>query len=113
MAVLDVVIEERVKQAIRALSQYARVKAVYVFGSQIEGKTDEFSDIDIGVFIEHFDDWDLRRRVRTIALVQEKAGDDLEIHLFPAEALTHAEPASFAAYILKHGIPVAIDGKNS
>lgn len=69
MAVLDVVIEERVKQAIRALSRYAQVKAVYVFGSQVEGKADEFSDIDIGVFIERFDDWELRRRVRTIALV--------------------------------------------
>ncbi len=109
MAVLDAVIEERAKQALRVLSRYAQVKVAYVFGSQVEGKTDEFSDIDIGAFIEEFDRWDLQRRVRTIALVQEEAGDDLEIHFFPSEALTNAEPASFAAYVLKHGIRIAIE----
>ena len=106
MAVLDPVIEERVRRTVEILSRHARVSAAYVFGSQAGGKIHEFSDIDIGIFIENLEDWDLRRRARTCALVQKEAGDDIEIHFLPARTLSRADPASFAAYILCHGLPV-------
>ncbi len=113
MAVIDVVVERRVKQALDALSRHARVKAAYLFGSQVEGNIDEFSDIDVAAFIETRDHWDFRKRAEIAVIIQKEVGDDIDIHFFPAEALTHAEPASFAAYILKHGVPVAIEGDNS
>jgi len=113
MAVVDAVIEQRAKQAIQALSRYARVRAAYLFGSRVEGKPDEFSDVDIAAFIDNLKNWDFWRRAEIAVLVQKEVGDDIELHFFPAEALTHAEPASFAAYILSHGIPVAFERENS
>jgi len=32
-----------------------------------------------------------------------KEGYDIELHFFPAQTLTDAEPASFAANVIKHG----------
>lgn len=113
MAVVDAVTEQRIRQAIEVLSRYTRVRAAYLFGSQVDGKPDEFSDIDIAAFIDNLEGWDFWRRAEIAVLVQKEIGDDIELHFFPAEALTHAEPASFAAYILHHGIPVALEGKNS
>ena len=106
MASLDAVIEERVKKALEILSRHARISAAYVFGSRVEGRVHEFSDIDIGVFIEDLEEWDLRRKARTAALVQKEAGDDIELHFLPAQTLSHAEPASLAAFIIRHGIPI-------
>jgi len=99
-------IQERVQLAAAELSKFVRVKGVYVFGSQVEGTPHELSDIDVAVFAEDIDDWDIWERSEVIARVQKEAGDDLEIHFFPAKALRHADPASFAAYILHHGIQV-------
>lgn len=106
MAVLDPIIEERARQALEILSRHTRISAAYVFGSQAEGRVHEFSDIDIGVFIEDLEDWDMRRRARTSALVQGEAGDDIEIHFLSARTLFHADPAGFAAYILNNGTPI-------
>lgn len=108
MAVLDAVIERRVRHAVEVLSRSARVKAAYVFGSQAEGTAEELSDIDVAVFIENLEDWDLRRRAKIAGLVQKEVGDAVEIHFFSAMAFHHPEPASFAAYILQHGIPIAL-----
>ncbi|MCK4376504.1 MAG: nucleotidyltransferase domain-containing protein [Candidatus Brocadiae bacterium] len=107
MAVLNRMIEQRARRAVEFLSQYATVSAAYVFGSQAEGLTDEFSDLDIGVFIENIEDWDFATRGKMCALVRKEAGDDVEVHLLSARMLSEADPASFAAHILRHGVPVA------
>jgi hypothetical protein len=41
--------------------------------------------------------------------VQEEAGDDIELHVFPAAQARTLEPASFAVYIIAHGIPLALE----
>jgi predicted nucleotidyltransferase len=109
MAVVDAVIEQRVKQAIQILSKYAQVRAAYLFGSHVEGTPDEYSDIDIAAFIDDAKDLNFWRRAEIAVSVQKEAGDDIELHFFSAEALTHPEPASFAAYILSHGIPISLN----
>ena len=106
MAILDAMIEQRVRRAIDVLARQARVRATYVFGSQVERAAGLFSDVDIAVFVEGLEDWDIRRRARTAALVQKQAGDDLELHFFPAKVLENPPVASFAAHILRNGIPV-------
>ena len=38
--------------------------------------------------------------------VQKEVGLDIEAHLFPATAFDHPERGSFAAYIIKNGVPI-------
>jgi predicted nucleotidyltransferase len=104
MAQLDVVIQERTQIAIEVVSRFTRVVCAYLFGSQVDGTADRWSDIDLAVFVEGLASWDLHDRVRIAAQVQKEAGDDVEVHFLPAEALKERDPASFAAWVLTHGL---------
>jgi len=106
MAQLDIAIEERAKAAVESLSRFAKVTAAYIFGSQIQGRADQWSDIDLAVFVEGAEAWSLPDRARIAARVQKEAGDDIELHFFPAGALHHHHNASFAAWVLDHGIRI-------
>jgi predicted nucleotidyltransferase len=106
MADIDAVIEHRSQYAVGVLSRYIPVAAAYLFGSWVEGNADEWSGIDLAVFLEGIESWDLAARAHTVALVQEKAGDDITLHFFSARSLRQPEPASFAAYVLTHGVAI-------
>jgi predicted nucleotidyltransferase len=106
MADIDAVIEHRSQYAVEILSRYTPVAAVYLFGSWVEGSADEGSDIDLAVFLEDIESWDLATRAHTAALVQEKAGNDITLHFFSACSLHQPEVASFAAYVLAHGVAI-------
>ena len=108
MAQLDVVIEQKIKVAVAAVSRFGRVVRAYLFGSQVEGRAHRFSDIDVALFVEGVENWDIRRRARAMAQVQKEAGLEVEAHLFPASALDLREPGSFAAWVLTHGVEVGI-----
>jgi predicted nucleotidyltransferase len=107
MAQLDIAVEQRARTAVACLSRFAPVTAAYLFGSQIEGKADQWSDIDLAVFVEGLQAWDLHERARIAAQVQREAGDDIELHFFAAESLQHHHSASFAAWVLDHGVRLA------
>ncbi|MFH1737749.1 MAG: hypothetical protein ABIH23_01990, partial [bacterium] len=64
------------------------------------------SDIDIAAFVKDLESWDLRHEVKTIVKVQLEVGHDIELHLYPASILPHPDPASFAALILREGVPI-------
>ena len=106
MAQLDAVIEGKTHAALAVVSRLARVVRVYLFGSQVEQTADRWSDIDLAVFVEGVEEWDLHQRARVSAQVQKEAGDDVEVHLLPARALQEHDPAGFAAWVLAHGIEV-------
>jgi predicted nucleotidyltransferase len=108
MAGIDAVIENRARQALEVLGSNLKIVAVYLFGSRVDGTSDMWSDIDLAVFAEGVEKWDLTKRARTIADVQEKAGDDVEVHLFSAKSLTMCDPASFAAWVISHGIELSL-----
>jgi predicted nucleotidyltransferase len=97
MAQLDAVIKQRVKVAVVAVSRFGRVVRAYLFGSQMEGTADRWSDIDLAVFVEGVKSWDMHHRARIAAQVQKTAGDDVEIHFLPAKALQERDDASLAA----------------
>jgi predicted nucleotidyltransferase len=109
MAVLDSVTQGRARAAVRALARQARVRAAFVFGSQAEGRADQWSDLDVAVFVEGLEAWDRQQRVRARAMVQQEVGDDIEIHLLRAEHLAAPLPASLAGHVLKHGVPIDLD----
>lgn len=92
--------------ATETLRRLGVVRAVYVFGSHVEGRADKWSDIDVAAFIDGVETWDMQRRARAMTRVQLEAGIDVEAHLFPGTALDHPEPGSFAKYVLDHGICV-------
>lgn len=96
----------RAAGAVAALSRSAQVAAAFVFGSQVTGGATAESDIDLAVFVRGCEKWDLMERARAASRIQAEVGDDIEIHFFPAEALEHREPASFAAYVKQHGVRV-------
>lgn len=109
MVVLNAVIEKRARAAVAVLSRQAPVRAAYVFGSQVDGQADRWSDIDIAAFVEGMERWDLQRRAHAAVRVQRNVGDDIELHRFPAHYSAHPPVASFASYILRHGIRIALD----
>ncbi len=106
MGTVDTVIEGRALAAVKVLSQLGAVRAAYLFGSHVEGTPDEWSDIDVAVFMEGIEQWDIHQHVGAMALVMAKVGSDVEAHLFPVSSLDKPPRGSFAEYILRHGICV-------
>jgi predicted nucleotidyltransferase len=104
MVVLNDLIRDRARAAIELVARKARVRAAYVFGSQADGTANEHSDIDIAAFIENAEGLGLQGRVRLGVEMREQAGDDIEVHFLPAESLDAPPSASFAAYVLRHGV---------
>jgi predicted nucleotidyltransferase len=104
MALSSPLIEQRAVQALRVLALHMQVRAGYVFGSHVDGTPDAYSDIDLAVFVEGLEAWDIFQRADMTALVQGEVGDNIELHYFPAQALASSDPASFAAYVLHHGL---------
>ena len=78
MAVLDAEVERRALVAAKVLAQLGTLQAVYVFGSCIEGRADRWSDIDLAVFLEGIETWDIRRRAQAMTRAQREAGLDIE-----------------------------------
>jgi len=104
MARLDPVIAAKALKAIGALGSEATVRGAYVFGSQVEDRADRWSDIDVAAFVDGVEHWDVERRAMASARAQRVAGDDVELHFFPAAHLEHPPLASFAAYVQKTGV---------
>jgi len=103
MAVVDAVIADRAAEAVRVIGQWGRVRAAYLFGSQVQGTADQWSDIDIAAFVEGAEEWDFERLSRACGAAQRRAGLDIEMHIFPASSYENPLRASFAQYILQHG----------
>lgn len=106
MVVLNDLVKKRACQAVDVVSQRTPVRAAFVFGSQAAGTAHEWSDIDVAAFIDNANELGLEGRVRLGVETREQAGDDIEIHLLPAESLTAPPAASFAAYIIRHGVRI-------
>ncbi len=109
MAVVDAVIADRAAEAVRVIGQWGPVRAAYLFGSQVQGNADQWSDIDIAVFVEGAEEWDFERLSRACGAAQRRAGLEIEMHVFPASWYEHPPRASFAQYILSHGVPLDFD----
>ncbi len=104
MVVLNDLIKGRANAAMAIVARSTPVRAAFVFGSQTDGTATERSDIDVAAFIENSSKLGLQGRVRLGVETRAQAGDDIEIHLFPAESLINPPAGSFAAYIIRHGV---------
>ena len=104
MVALNPLVKAQVQKAVDVLARRQRISAVYVFGSQVDGTANKWSDIDVAVFIEGIEKLDIRDRARLTASAQKEAGDELEVHYFRRESLDHPLPASFAQFVLNNGL---------
>jgi len=96
----------RASGAAAAMRKRLNVTAVYLFGSQVRGTDDRWSDIDIGVFLAGFDSASFRERIRAAVDVQRELGDDLEFHFFDASDPKNRETVSFAAEVMRTGVRI-------
>jgi len=94
------------RSALTALRGHADVRAAFLFGSHVEGVANADSDIDLAVSVTGAADWGLRERADLAVVVQREVGSEIELHVFSAGALESPDPASFAAYVQKHGVRV-------
>lgn len=108
MAAVEADLERRLQIALRALARFGPVAGAYLFGSRATGVPNQWSDIDLAVFVDGVERWNFHQRARVIAAVQKDAGDDIELHLFPARTLEAPPPASFAAWVVRNGVPIAL-----
>ena len=84
MASVNTVDHTRIKKALALVAERGEVVAAYLFGSHVEGTADAWSDVDLAVFVEGAESWGLEDRARVSAEIQGQAGDDIELHFFPA-----------------------------
>lgn len=108
MAQHDAIIDKKAKAALASIAGFARIDKAYLFGSQVEGMADEWSDIDLAVFAEGVETWDIHKRARLMAKVQKEAGDDIEVHFIPAKALVENDRAGFASWVMSHGVELTL-----
>lgn len=106
MVALHPVIVGRANQVSTILSRRAKVRAVYVFGSTVSGATHQDSDIDLAIFVDGVETWGLEGRIRAIVEIQKEAGDDIDVHLFPASFVKSAPKGSFAEFVLEKGLSI-------
>ena len=108
MVAISPVILDRARQVMEVLSRQATVRGLFVFGSQVSGAPDDCSDIDLAAFVDEAETWSLERRVRAIVDVQREAGDDLDVHFFPARFMQDALSGSFAEFVMREGVEVEV-----
>jgi len=106
VAEIDVIDPSRIEKALALAAKRGPVVASYVFGSQAEGTADSLSDVDLAIFVQGAESWGLEERVEAIVEIQRLAGDDIDVHFFPATQHANPAPASFAAYVMQHGVPL-------
>jgi predicted nucleotidyltransferase len=109
MVTLNLELMQRARATTQALRREGVVRATYLFGSHVEGRADQWSDIDIAAFMDGAESWDIWRRAQIAARVQKEVGYDIEPHFFSTAALTAPEAGSFAEYVVQHGIPIDPD----
>ena len=106
MVALNAEVKRRALETATSLHRRGIVRATFVFGSHAEGRADEWSDIDVAVFMDDVESWDLWRRTRMMTEIQKEVGFDIEVHLFPTSSLAAPAPGSFAEYVMQHGVMI-------
>jgi predicted nucleotidyltransferase len=90
-------------QAIKYLKEYFDVRQIILFGSQLTGKANKFSDIDLAVISPDFDKKSFEDLVSIFAKITLLCDNAIEIHPYSLDALKEARPSNFLGYILKKG----------
>jgi uncharacterized protein len=89
------------------------VERVILFGSHAAEHAQEWSDIDIAVISPKFDSLSLLERYEQLGLANRKLQAPLDVVGFPPSQVTHCEPGSFLAEILRTGVTIPLRQRGS
>ncbi len=108
MARVDEVIEAKARKVLQVVNRNVTVVAAYLFGSQVTGNADQWSDIDLAVFAEGIEAWDIGiapgRRFR---FRKKREMNWKSIFFRPAPCRRRIGiPPVLPAWILTHGIEI-------
>ncbi len=95
-----------VNAALSILSADIQIDAAVIFGSYVNGRPHEYSDIDLAVFSRTVDRWSFDRKVK-LACKLKKVEPMVELHLYSFRALKEARPTNFHGHIIETGKKVA------
>jgi predicted nucleotidyltransferase len=84
------------------------VERVILFGSHAAGHAQEWSDIDIAVISPKFGALSLLERYEQLGLANRKLHAPLDVVGFSPSQVTHCEPGSFLAEILRTGVTIPL-----
>src|SRR5206468_8407598 len=90
-------------QALATLEEEMPITAAFLFGSYAEGRAHAGSDIDLAVFTPELSRLKMAEKSRLQLHLQRRCALDLELHLYPADALHRARRTNFYGYLLEHG----------
>jgi len=90
-------------QALATLEKELPITAAFLFGSYAEGGAHSSSDIDLAVFTPERARLRIAEKSRLQLQLQRLCALDLELHLYPADALNRARRTNFYGYLLEHG----------
>lgn len=96
-------IETVASRTLSLLRERIPVTQAYLFGSQVEGTSDDSSDIDIAAFSPAADAMDAATRVALVVNVERQVDAPVELHLYGTSQFAEARPTNFFGYLLTHG----------
>ncbi len=64
MVTVNPTVISRAEYALQVLSREAAIEGAYLFGSQVNGNTHKWSDIDIAAFVHHAESWVIIARAK-------------------------------------------------
>ncbi len=97
-------VEEIIQSFLNAVSRRYRIKAAYLYGSQVKGMASQWSDIDVAVVSSDFSDDLFEER---LALMHLAARIDSRIEPRPFKEETFNGNDPIASEIQRHGLRVA------
>lgn len=96
-------IDQISRRALAELEREMPIAAAFLFGSYAEGRAHEGSDIDLAVFTPERGRLKMAEKSRLQLQLQRKCAIDLELHLYPDDALHRARSTNFYGYLLEKG----------
>lgn len=97
--------DERVAHILEVVAGHVTVTAACLYGSQLAGATDEWSDIDLAIFCPEAETWSTWQRIDAQAAIKDEVGYDVDVRLYSDRWLEEVtrRPASFVAHVLRRG----------
>jgi predicted nucleotidyltransferase len=97
---------QKLEQYLRKVQKKYKLKAAYLFGSQVSGKAHEWSDIDILLISPDFSGNRIDTRVELMGLTRD-IDDRIEPHPMTPDEFELSNP--LAAEVMKTGIEIRTD----
>ena len=104
-------LKEAISKSVDFLKNHFEIKEVILFGSQLTGKANEYSDIDLVVISPDFEGKSYEQILQVFVEMAVKAVSNVELHPFTTKDLEQARPTNFLGYVLKTGKVVFRDNK--